>query len=79
VKPDLDGKLRVSVGKQDNFLLNYAVTLLETEMKKLNSTFQFAYYPGDHFTVSTPEYVKDGNHFLKQKYTEWLAKNKSGK
>lgn len=79
VKPNLDGKLRISVGKQDNFLLNYAVTLLETEMKKLNSTFQFAYYPGDHFTVSTPEYVKDGNHFLKQKYTEWLAKNKAGK
>jgi len=79
IKPDLEGKLRISVGKQDNFLLNYAVTLLEAEMKKLNSTFQFAYYPGDHFTLSTPEYVKDGNQFLKQKYTEWLAKNKAVK
>ncbi|MDB4923141.1 MAG: hypothetical protein JWQ54_5124 [Mucilaginibacter sp.] len=75
VKSDLDGKLRISVGKQDNFLLNYAVTMLETEMKKLNLTFQFAYYPGDHFTVSSPEYVRDGNHFLKQKYMEWLAKS----
>jgi hypothetical protein len=76
VKPDLDGKLRISVGRQDNFLLNYAVIMLEAEMKKLNSKFEFAYYPGDHFTLSTPEYVKDGNHFLKQKYLEWQAKSK---
>jgi len=76
LKPDLDGKLRISVGKQDNFLLNYAVVLLDGEMKKLNSKFQFAYYPGDHFTVSSPEYVKDGYQFLKQKYAEWQAKNK---
>jgi hypothetical protein len=48
--------------------------MLETEMKKLHSTFQFAYYPGDHFTVSTPEYRKDGYQFLEQKYMEWLAK-----
>lgn len=76
VKPDLDGKLRISIGRQDNFLLNYAVVLLEGEMKKLNSKFQFAYYPGDHFTVASPEYMKDGNNFLKEKYMEWLVKNK---
>jgi len=57
--------------------LNYAVVLLDGEMKKLNSKFQFAYYPGDHFTVSSPEYVKrTAASFLKQKYAEWLAKNK---
>lgn len=75
IKSDLDGKVRVTVGTGDNFLLNHAVSLLETEMKKLNSRFQFAYYPGDHFTVSTPEYRKDGNQFLKQKYLEWLGKS----
>ena len=73
IKPGLDGKIRVSVGTGDNFLLNYAVYVLETEMKKLNSTFKFAYYPGDHFTVGTPEYKKDGYQFLEQKYLEWLA------
>ena len=77
LKPDLDGKVRISVGKQDNFLLNYAVTLLESEMKKLNSTFQFAYYPGDHFTVSTKEYRKDRATFLEMKYLEWVSKNGS--
>ena len=75
IKSGLDGKIRVSVGTGDNFLLNHAVTMLESEMKKLNSTFKFAYYPGDHFTVSTPEYRKDGYQFLEQKYMEWLTKS----
>lgn len=74
IKPVLDGKVRISVGTGDNFLLNHAVVLLENEMKKIHAGFTFAYYPGDHFTVSSPEYRKDGNHFLLQKYTEWLHK-----
>ena len=74
IKVSLDGKIRISVGTGDNFLLNHAVVMLETEMKKLNSTFKFAYYPGDHFTVSTPLYRKEGYQFLAQKYMEWLAK-----
>lgn len=78
IKADLDGKVRVTVGNQDNFLLNYAVKLLEGEMKKLNSSFVFTYYPGDHFTVATPEFTQAGNLFLETKYQEWLAKNKPG-
>lgn len=74
IQSDLNGKMRVSVGTSDNFLLNHAVTLLETEMKKLNASVDFAYYPGDHFTVGTPVYRKDGNQFLVRKYMEWLAK-----
>lgn len=79
VKPVLDGKVRVSVGDQDNFLLNYAVHLLEAQMKNLGSSFQFAYYPGDHFTVTTAGYRKDGFQFLKEKYLEWVAKNDADK
>jgi len=48
--------------------------LLDGEMKKLNSAFVFAYYPGDHFTIATPEFFKDGNGFLEKKYQQWLAK-----
>jgi S-formylglutathione hydrolase FrmB len=73
LKSELNGKVRISIGNQDNFLLNYAVMSLEKQMKELNSTFQFAYYPGDHFTVWTPEYEKEGMQFLKQKYVEWNA------
>lgn len=73
LKTDLDGKIRVSVGNQDNFLLNYAVHLLDDEMKKLNTKFIFAYYPGDHFTVSSPEYRTNGYQFLQQKYNELMT------
>ena len=71
LKPDLQGKIRVSVGEQDNFLLNDAVHILDGEMKKLDTGFQFGYYPGDHFTVSTAEYRKAGMHFLADRYQEW--------
>jgi len=70
LKPDLQGKIRVSVGNQDNFLLNYPVHLFDDEMKKVDAGFVFAYYPGDHFTVSTPEYKTTGYQFLQQKYNE---------
>jgi len=75
LKPDLQGKIRVSVGNQDNFLLNYPVHLLDDEMKKINAGFVFGYYPGDHFTVSTPEYRTAGYQFLQQKYNELAIKN----
>jgi hypothetical protein len=85
LKSELDHKVRISVGKRDNFFFNYPILLLEKQMKELHSNFQFAYYPGDHFTAYTPdwtlrpEYSKDGNQFLEQKYIEWLAKSKTEK
>ncbi len=77
LQKDLDGKIRVTVGEGDNFLLNGAVHLLDNEMKKLNTNFVFAYYPGDHFTVGTPEYRAAGLKFLAGRYAEW--KKKMGK
>ena len=74
LKPDLQGKIRVSVGEQDNFLLNYPVHLFDDEMKKIDAVFVFAYYPGDHFTVSTPEYKTAGYQFLEMKYHELANK-----
>jgi hypothetical protein len=52
---------------------------LEKQMKALQSNFEFAYYPGDHWTLFTTEYRKDGNQFLQQKYVEWRSKSKTGK
>ena len=71
LKNELQGKIRVSVGEQDNFLLNDAVHVMDGEMKKLDTQFEFAYYPGDHFTVGTPEYRKAGLQFLEQRYQDW--------
>jgi hypothetical protein len=36
----------------------FSVKLMENEMKKLVADIEFAYYPGTHFTVATPEYKK---------------------
>ncbi len=75
LKSELDGKIRISIGTRDNFLLNYAAMLLETQMKELVSNIQFAYFPGDHYTVYTPEYEKEGTQFLKKGYLERLNKS----
>lgn len=75
IKSELDGKIRISVGNQDNFHLNKPVHLLEAQMKELNSSFQFVYYPGDHFTVGTPEYIEEGFQFIEKCYSETVAKH----
>jgi dienelactone hydrolase len=72
LQPELDSKIRISVGNQDNYFLNYAVELLEKEMKNLGAKVEFAYYLGDHFTIETEEYRKAGYSFLEKKYREWL-------
>jgi hypothetical protein len=75
--PLLSNKIFVSVGDQDNFLLNYAVHLMDAEMKKLNASIEFSYVPGDHFTVlANKEYGRNGNKFLAQRYKDWMEKNK---
>lgn len=75
LKTDLYGKVRISVGNEDNFLLNHSVASLESQMKELNSSFEFGYYPGDHFTVFTDAYETDGTTFLVRKYLEWVEDN----
>lgn len=75
LKPDLNGKLRVSVGNEDNYYLNRPVMLMEKEMRKLGANMPFAYYPGTHFTVTTPEYKKAELLWLKKKYLQWLAQH----
>lgn len=70
LQPDLQAKVRISIGNQDNFLLQPAVKSLEHKIEKLNTGFEFAYYPGDHFTVWRLEnYRSDGNNF-KRKTTQ---------
>ena len=75
LKKDLAGKIRVTVGEQDNFLLNGAVHLLEKEMKALGANMSFEYFPGDHFTVGTAEYRQKGLKFLSERYKEWQKVN----
>ena len=75
LKTGIDNKIRISVGTSDNFFLDKSVKGLEEDMKKLNSKFEVAYYPGDHFTVNTVDYKTDGYRFLATKYTQWIAQH----
>ena len=77
LKDDLLDKIRISVGNEDTYFLNLPVHLLEDEMKKINATITFAYYPGDHFTVTTPAYRHDENQWLQEKYQEWLKRHEN--
>jgi S-formylglutathione hydrolase FrmB len=72
LQPDLDGKIRITAGKNDNFQLDKAVMMLEGEMSVLHANITFVYYPGDHFSVFTDDYLNDGDHFFAVKYAEWL-------
>lgn len=76
LKPDLEGKIRISVGDHDNFLLNRPVRIFEKEAKEINANIIFAYYAGDHFTVGNANYRGDGYKFLQQKYLEFAKNNK---
>lgn len=73
LKPDLDGKLRLATGNEDTYFLNFAVQLMEQQMKKLGADMPFAYYPGDHFSVMTPAYKRDEMLWLKKTYLHWLS------
>jgi Na+/H+-dicarboxylate symporter len=72
LQPDLQNKVLVTVGNDDNFFLNESVKLLEEEAIKLNTGFVFTYYSGDHFTLTSPEYNLAGYRFLQQKYNEFV-------
>ncbi|WP_108869526.1 alpha/beta hydrolase-fold protein [Aquimarina aquimarini] len=72
LKEDLDGKIRISVGTSDNFHLHHAVKLLDKEMKSIDANIEFEYYAGDHFTLFTEEYKKEGTQFLLKNYKKWL-------
>lgn len=72
---DLSGKLRVSVGTEDNAFLNISAQLMEQKMKSIGADIRFEYYPGNHFTVATREYRKDEDVWLKATYLRWLAAN----
>lgn len=73
---DLSGKLRISVGNEDNAFLNISTQLMEQEMKKIGADIRFEYYPGNHFTVVTREYRRDEEAWLKAAYLRWLAVQK---
>lgn len=58
IGPKLRGKLHVYCGSEDTFYLDGAVRLLQAEMKDLHSDAKVELFPGNHFTVMTPELME---------------------
>lgn len=73
LEPNLKGKILISVGEQDEWFLNDAVHLLDYEMKRLDTGFEFTYYHGGHFIyILSDEYKINGNKFLEKKYNDFI-------
>ena len=73
LKTSLKGKIRITSGEFDNFLLKQAVHLLDDKMTILKADIVFQYYRADHFTIFSDEYNETGDKFLADKYREWLT------
>jgi hypothetical protein len=75
LKSKLDGKIYITMGRADNFVLQNAVALLKKEMKTLKADMPIDLLSGDHFTVLTREVNDKGFAFLGKRYRQWLKKN----
>lgn len=68
LRPDLDGKIHLTVGDADTFYLDGAAHLLEAAMAKAGVRASFTYLPGrTHFDL----YVRDGDRFALTKDIAW--------
>ena len=71
----INGKIRISVGVNDNWYLQESIHLMEEEMNKIDAGIEFEYFSGDHFTVFTDDYREKGQSFLDKCYRLWLKDN----
>ena len=71
----IKGKIRISVGENDNWYLQESIHLMEEEMNKIDAGIEFEYFSGDHFTVFTDVYREKGQAFLDKCYRLWLNKD----
>lgn len=70
LKSLIGDKVRISVGTEDK-AQNPAIYLMEKNIATNYPDIHFNYYPGNHFTVVTPEYKKAEMNWLRDKYLEW--------
>lgn len=59
LRPELEGRLSITVGQQDNFLLQGAVTLLRDDLAARGSGVDVRVLSGDHFSVRSSEFHRE--------------------
>ena len=71
--PKLRGKVSITMGEGDNFLLEGAVKLLKEDMETLGADMRISLLPGDHFTVRTPELRRREMKAMLETFRTWQA------
>lgn len=79
---DLAGKIAdkvfISVGEQDNFLLQGANRLFQKTIRENKIKIRLGFYSGDHFTVTSNEkLLHDATQYLNDSYSAW-ERHKAG-
>ncbi len=69
--PKLDGKLAITMGEQDTFLLQGSVALFERHLEELGAGFRVHWLPGDHFSVRSGELFGEEIRALVSAYNQW--------
>ena len=77
LKPLLDGKIRLTTGEADNFLIDGPVAQLKKDLvDTLRADMDIQVLPGDHFTVFNDELWDNGTAHFYRCYDRWrISKN----
>jgi len=71
LRPWLDGRLTLTVGDKDNFLLAGSVDLLRRELEALGADIDVRTLSGDHFSRLDGARPDDPTHRIVERYRRW--------
>lgn len=71
--PKLDGKIAITIGTGDNFMLSRSVELLREDLQRLGADVRIRLVAGDHFSVRAWEPGREELEELADAYRAWRA------
>lgn len=69
--PKLDGRVAITMGNRDNFLLQGAVELLRDDLAELGANVRIRVLAGDHFSIRSHEPDSDVLRAMIARYRAW--------
>lgn len=73
--PRLAGRVAITIGRGDNFLLQGSVALLERDLARRGADVRVHLVPGDHFSVPADERGLEQVRAMVSVYRAWLAEH----
>lgn len=71
--PKLEGKLAVTMGQGDNFMLQGSVRLLQQELETLGADVPVRLLAGDHFSVRGGDEAEEQSRVMAKLFRSWQA------